>query len=51
MVTHTIRKSFEVVGKDGSTELYLSTLRYASIFAQKYGVLVRYAFLVMVRVR
>ena len=27
------------------------TVRYASIFAKKYGMLVRYAFFVMVRVR
>ena len=31
--------------KDGST------VRYASIFAKRYGTLVRYAFFVMVRVR
>ena len=28
-----------------------STVRYASIFAKKYGTLIRYAFFVMVRVR
>ena len=30
---------------------YVGTVRYASIFAKKYGTLVRYAFFVMVRVR
>ena len=30
---------------------YVGTVRYASIFAKKYGMLVRYAFFVMVRVR
>ena len=30
---------------------YVNTIRYASIFAKKYGTLVRYAFFVMVRVR
>ena len=34
-----------LIRKDGST------VRYASIFAKKYGTLVRYAFFVMVRVR
>ena len=33
------------MAKDGST------VRYASIFARKYGTLVRYAFFVMVQVR
>ena len=37
--------------KDGSTIRYVGTVRYASIFAKKYGTLVRYAFFVMVRVR
>ena len=37
--------------KDGSTVRYVGTVRYASIFAKKYGTLVRYAFFVMVRVR
>ena len=36
---------------DGSMVRYLSTVRYASIFAKKYGTLVRYAFFKMVRVR
>ena len=35
----------KLVIKDGST------VRYASIFAKRYGTLVRYAFFVMVRVR
>ena len=30
---------------------YVGTVRYASIFAQRYGTLVRYAFFGMVRVR
>ena len=30
---------------------YVGTVRYASIFAKKYGTLVRYAFFVMVRAR
>ena len=30
---------------------YVGTVRYASIFAEKYGTLVRYVFFVMVRVR
>ena len=30
---------------------FVGTVRYASIFAKKYGTLVRYAFFVMVRVR
>ena len=33
------------------TVRYVGTARYASIFAKKYGALVRYAFFVMVRVR
>ena len=37
--------------KDGSTVQYVGTVWYASIFAKKYGTLVRYAFFVMVRVR
>ena len=37
------------VGKDGSTVRCVSTVRYASIFDKKFGTLVRYAFLVMVR--
>ena len=40
-----------VMGKDGSTVRYVGTVRYASIFAKRYGTLVRYAFFVMVRVR
>ena len=39
------------VCKDGSTLRYVGTVLYASIFAKKYGTLVRYAFFVMVRVR
>ena len=35
--------------KDGSTVRYVGTVRHASIFAKKYGTLVRYAFFVMVR--
>ena len=30
---------------------YVSTVQYASVFAEKYGTLVRYAFFVMVLVR
>ena len=37
--------------KDGSTVRYVGTVGYASIFAKKYGTLVRYVFIVMVRVR
>ena len=33
------------------TVRYVGTVRYASTFAKKYGTLVRYAFLAMVRVR
>ena len=33
------------------TVRYVGTVRYASIFAKRYGTLVRYAFFVMVRVR
>ena len=33
------------------TVRYVGTVRYASIFAKKYGTLIRYAFFVMVRVR
>ena len=40
-----------IPSKDGSTVRYVGTVRYASIFAKKYGTLVRYAFFVMVRVR
>ena len=40
-----------VKSKDGYTVRYVSTVWYASIFANKYGTLVRYAFFVMVRVR
>ena len=39
------------VTKDGSTVRYVGTVRYASIFANKYGSLERYAFSVKVRVR
>ena len=37
--------------KTRMTVRYVSTVRYASIFAKKYNTLVRYAFFVMVRVR
>ena len=40
-----------VKSKDGCTVRYVCTVWYASIFAKKYGSLVRYAFFVMVRVR
>ena len=40
-----------VTSKDGSTVRYVGTVPYASIFAKKYGTLVRYDFSVMVRVR
>ena len=40
-----------VYSKDGSTVRYVTTVRYASNFAKKYGTLERYAFFVMVRVR
>ena len=40
--------SFITAGKDGST---VGTVRYGSVFAKKYGLLVRYEFFVMVRVR
>ena len=42
---------FIIIKKDGSMVQYVSTIRYASIFAEKYFTLVRYAFFVMVRVR
>ena len=35
----------------GALVRYVGTVRYASIFAKKYGMLVQYAFSVMVRVR
>ena len=37
--------------KDGRTVLSGTLVRYASIFAKRYGTLVRYAFFVMVRER
>ena len=40
-----------VKSKDGSTVRYVSAVWYASIFAKKYGTVVRYAIFVMVRVR
>ena len=40
-----------VLHKDGSTVRYVGTVRYAAIFAKKYGTLVRYVFFVIVRVR
>ena len=40
-----------VKSKNGSTVRCVSMVWYASIFAKKYGMLVRYAFFVMVRVR
>ena len=40
-----------MLAKDGSTVRYVGTVRYASIFAKKYGMLVRYVFFVIVRVR
>ena len=49
-----ILKSVEVARslKQGcSTVRYVSTVRYASIFAKENGTLVRYAFFVMVRLR
>ena len=42
---HFVESCVAVMDKDGST------VRYASIFAKKYGTLVRYAFFVLVRVR
>ena len=39
------------MSKDGSTVRYVGAVRCASVFAKKYGTLVRYAFFVMVRVR
>ena len=40
-----------VESKNGSTVRYVGAVRYASIFAQRYGTLVRYAFFGMVQVR
>ena len=40
-----------LISKDGSTVRYGTVRRYALIFAKKYGTLVWYAFIVMVRVR
>ena len=42
---------FIIITKDGSMVQYVSTVRYASIFAEKYVTLVRYAFFAMARVR
>ena len=42
---------FQLLTKDGSTVRYVGTVRYASIFAKKYGTLVQHVFFVMVRVR
>ena len=39
------------VASSWKQEWQYGTVRYASIFAEKYGTLVRYAFFVMVRVR
>ena len=47
----SLTSNLTVVTKDGSTVRYVGRVRYASIFAKKYGTLVRYAFFVMVRVR
>ena len=44
-------KVASVESKNGSTVRYVGMVRYASIFAQRYGTLVRYAFFGMVRVR
>ena len=47
-----IGTSFEKPHKQGwqcGTVRYVGTVRYASIFAKKYGALVRHAFFVMVR--
>ena len=38
-----------IVAKDGSSVRFVGTVRYASIFAKKYGTLVQYAFFVRVR--
>ena len=40
----------DVCARDGSTVRYVDAVRQASIFAKKYGTLVRYAVFVMVRV-
>ena len=44
------KKLLGTEAKDGSTVRYVGTVRYASIFAKKYGTLVQNAFSVMVRV-
>ena len=49
-VCPSIESLATAIYKDGSTVRYVGTVRYASIFAKKYGTLVRYAFSVMVRV-
>ena len=46
-----ILNSRHALTKESSTVWYVGTVRYASIFATKYGTLVQYAFFVMVRVR
>ena len=45
------KKLLGTEAKDGSTVRYVGAVRFTSIFAKKYGTLVRYAFSVMVRVR
>ena len=51
-----LRTHFEVLGlglkaSRPKMAVQYNTVRYASIFAKKYGTLVRYAFFVMVQVR
>ena len=40
-----------VESKNNSTVRYVNTVGYASIFAKKYGTLIRYPFFGMIRVR
>ena len=50
-IQHFLNFSLSGISNDGSTVQYGTLVRYASIFAKKYGTLVWYVFFVIVRVR